>query len=209
MAFRNKKEDVFFTLFKDFADSIRVMGEKFDQFMESFPLEMEMKTDMLKALEHECDGKKHTIMNELNNSFVTPLDREDIFSLAEKTDDIADFIEDVASKFRIYNVQEMTPAALEMGKIIVEITKNVEIMYRALPEGSKSAELKKSIIALNDLEDKGDVIYRNSLSHLFREPEMDAIDIIKWKDLYELLEMAIDSGEHLADVVEGIMTKNA
>ena len=209
MSLKKRKEDLFFTRFKDYAVTLREMGEKFNEFMEAFPEDLDKNTDMLKAFESECDGKKHTIMEELYNSFVTPLDREDIFSMAEKMDDVADCIEDVSSKFRIFNVHEMTPEAAEMGKLIYEITQNIEIMFNALPDGVKNPDLRNAIIALNNLEDKGDVIYRNALTQLFRSGDMDAVDIIKWKELYELLEISIDSGEELADVVEGIMTKNA
>lgn len=209
MALKNKKENAFFTKFKDYSTTIRVMGEKFYEFVDSFPQNFEAQADMLKAFESECDGKKHGIMEELYNSFVTPFDREDIFSLAERMDDVADNIEDVASKFCIYNVHEMTPAAKEMADIIRQMTENIEIMFNSLPDGGKKDELRKSIIAINDLEDKGDVIYRNSLSQLFHDDGIDALYITKWKDLYELLEMTVDSGEELADVAEGILTKNA
>ena len=209
MALKKKKEDIFFTLFKDYALSISKMGDCFGSFIKSFPADANKNAEMLKAFESECDGKKHRITDELNNSFVTPFDREDIFALADKMDDVADFIEDIASKFLIYDIREMTEPAKEMAEIIVEVTKNIEIMLTTFTDKSKTEEVKKAVIALNNLEDKGDVIYRNTLSAIFRDSEMGVKDLIRWKDMYELLEAAVDSGEHLADVVEGIMTKNA
>ena len=207
MAIGKKKEDIFFTLFKDFTQTLGTMGDTFQNFLNSFP-DSQRSADIMKTLESECDGKKHKIIWELNESFVTPFDREDIFAIASQLDDLADYMEDIVSKFFIYNVHEMRKDAKDLGTIIVEEIALVEKLFLALPDNKLRDTIHECVIGLNNLEDQGDAIFRRSLSILFHE-ETNPIEIIKWKELIELLEDAIDAGEHLADTVEGILTKNA
>lgn len=207
MAFKQKKEDVFFTLFKDFAAELSIMGKQFEAFCQSFDPEGK-SAEIMKDMESQCDSKKHIIINELNDSFVTPFDREDIFTIAGQLDDVADLMEDIMCKFHLYNIPVLREEALQLVNIIVKETAQIGELFKALPDSKKGYEVKESIISLNNLEDQGDIIYRESLGKLFRE-ESDPVEILKWKDLYELLENAIDAGEHLADTVEGIMAKNA
>lgn len=207
MALKKKKEDIFFTLFKDYTRTLASMGEHFSTFIKNYP-DTERSAEIMKSLESECDGKKHKIIWELNESFVTPFDREDIYTIAGQLDDMADFMEDIVSKFYIYNVSVMRKDARELGSIIVEEIALVEKLFQALPDMKNSTEAKECIIGLNNLEEQGDTIYRRALSTLFKE-ELNPLEVIKWKELYELLEAAIDAGEHLADSVEGTLTKYA
>ena len=207
MAFGKKTEDIFFTLFKDYAAELSIMGKEFENMCTNFS-KTGKGAEIMKDFESQCDSKKHIIINQLNDSFVTPFDREDIFAIAGQLDDIADFMEDIACKFMLYNLDFLREEALQLSGIIVKMTSQVNALFKALPESKKGYEVKEAIISINDLEDKGDIIYRNALARLFRE-ETDPIEVIKWKDLYEILENCIDAGEHLADTVEGIMAKNA
>lgn len=207
MSIGKKKEDIFFTLFKDFSAELSIMGKEFGNICSSFASDKK-SADIMKDFESRCDSKKHIIINQLNDSFITPFDREDIFAIAGLLDDIADYIEDIVCKFGLFNVNTIREDALQLVEIIMKITNQISMLFIALPESKKGYEVKEAIISLNDLEDQGDIIYRNSLARLFRE-ESDPIEIIKWKEIYELLEDTIDAGEHLADTVEGIMSKNA
>ena len=207
MGLRQKKEDVFFTMFKGYSKTLLEMGHKFDEFIDTYP-GSESATVEMKNYESLCDTKKHEIITELNDSFVTPFDREDIYAIAGQLDDIADYIEDIVSKFGIYDVSQMRDDAKTLSKILVKLTEQVDMLFQALPESKKTSEVRDAIIRINDLEDQGDVIYRNALSYLFKN-EKDAVEIIKWNEMYEMIENAIDSAEHLADTIEGILTKNA
>lgn len=207
MALGKKKEDIFFTLFKDFAAEISIMGKEFGSFCDTFASDSNA-AEIMKDFESQCDSKKHIIINQLNDSFVTPFDREDIFTLAGQLDDISDYMEDIACKFGLYNVSTLRDDARQFISIIVRMTAQISVLFKALSEPKKSYEVKEAIISLNALEDEGDAVFRKALARLFRE-EKDPIEVIKWKDLYELLEDTIDSGEHLADTVEGIMAKYA
>ncbi len=206
MAF-NKKEDIFFTLFKDFSEALCAMGNDFSDIMKNYP-HVENAADRMKEYESTCDDKKHSIIHKLNDSFVTPFDREDLFTLASQLDDLADYMEDIVSKLEIYNITSMRHEALELSDILVEITHQVNDLFHALPDSKKDRKAVEAVIRINGLEDKGDYVYRQALRKLFHD-EKDTLEILKWRELYKLLEDAIDSGEHLADTVEGILTKNA
>lgn len=207
MAFKRKKEDIFFTMFKDFADSLVEMGESFSKVINDYGNAEEQIAE-LKTLESECDVKKHKILGQLNESFITPFDREDIVLIADQLDDIADYMEDIANKFVIYDVKVLREDAVEMGNIIVESTLHVKIIFDGLADSKKSDTTKAAIIEINRLENIADAIFRRAIAKLFRE-EKDPVEIIRWNGLYEGFEDALDACEHLADSVEGVMMKNA
>ena len=213
--FGKKKEDEFFTMFREYATAIQQMGEVFGTVLKEYegadagseapdadPI------TRLKEMESECDTKIHTILDKLNASFVTPFDREDIFVMVRQMDDVADFIEDTASKLRIYNVQSMQEDALEMGDILVESTEQIKVLFDLLPDNKKMEETKVAIRRINHLENAGDAVHRRALSRLFRE-ETNAVELVRWKDIYDLLDDTLDACEHLADTVKGVITKNA
>ena len=125
-------------------------------------------------------------------------------------------MEDIASKFVIYDVSSLRDDAVEIGNVIVDAIKQVEVLFITLPKADKTAdtkngnisEAKNAIIEINRLENLGDAIYRRALTKLFRD-DIPPVEIIKWKDLYEGLEETLDACEHLADTVEGVIMKNA
>ncbi len=207
MAFKRKREDIFFIMFKDFAEALVEMGESFGKVINDYG-NAEDQIAELKALESECDVKKHKILGQLNESFITPFDREDIVLIADQLDDIADYMEDIANKFVIYDVKVLREDAVEMGNIIVESTLHVKIIFDGLADSKKSDATKTAIVEINRLEDLADAIFRRAIAKLFRE-EKDPVEIIRWNGIYEGLEDALDACEHLADSVEGVMMKNA
>ncbi|MDD7307508.1 MAG: DUF47 family protein [Eubacteriales bacterium] len=207
MAIRSRKESIFFVMFRDFAASLTGMGEDFAAIINDYS-NVERTIAAMKMAESECDSKCHDILQELNESFVTPFDREDIFAIANQMDDLADYMEDIASKFTIYEIKALRGDAVEMGNIIADATKQVKILFDELPHPKKNEEAKAAIVEINRLENIGDAVFRRALNKLFKE-EKDPVEIIKWKDLYEGLEDALDACEHLADTVKGVMVKNA
>ena len=202
-----KKEDAFFTMFREYAAAIQQMGDVFGTVLREYE-HSEDAIARLKEMESECDTRSHQILDKLNASFVTPFDREDIYALASQLDDVADYIEDAASKFRIYNIQSLQDDAVEIGNVMIESTDQIVILFDALPDKKRLDEVKNAIRRLNHLENEGDAVHRRALSRLFRE-ETDAIELLRWKDIYDLLEDALDACEHLADTVKGVITKNA
>ena len=223
--FGKKKEDEFFTMFREYATDIQQMGEVFGTVLKEYegtdagsevpsgeaPSSEAPAADpitRLKEMESECDTMIHQILDKLNASFVTPFDREDIFVMVRQMDDVADFIEDTASKLRIYNVQSMQEDAMEMGNILVESTEQIKVLFDLLPDNKKMEETKVAIRRINHLENAGDAVHRRALSRLFRE-ETNAVELVRWKDIYDLLDDTLDACEHLADTVKGVITKNA
>lgn len=207
MAFGKKKEDVFFILFRDFVETLVAMGDNFSKIINNYH-NIERSIADMKMSESECDVKSHKILQELNESFITPFDREDIFAIANQLDDLADYIEDTSSKFMIYDISELRDDAVEMGNIITDAIGQVEILFDNLSNIKKTDKSKQAIVEINHLENIGDAVFRRALTKLFKE-EADPIEIIKWKDIYENLEDTLDACEHLADTVEGVMVKNA
>lgn len=207
MGIRSKKESIFFVMFKDFAQSLVKMGDDFANIINDYNNVERAIADM-RMTENECDSRCHDILQELNESFVTPFDREDIFTIANQMDDIADYIEEVAGKLTIFEIKSLRNDAVEMGNIISDATKQVKILFDEITNPKKAEEAKTAIVEINRLENIGDEVYRRALNKLFKE-EKDPVEIIKWKDLYEGLEDALDACEHLADTVRGVMVKNA
>ena len=207
MLFGKKKEDPFFVMLREYAAELTAMAEVFDGFIARYPA-VEGVADELKRFESACDGRKHAVVHELYNSFVTPFDREDIFTLADQLDDLADYMEEIACRFYIYNVTAMRPEAAEMGRLLTRMVRAVERMMSNLGDKKTDGPARTAIVEINDLENEGDVLYRRALAALFRE-EAAPLDVIRWKNLYETMENALDAGEHLADTVEGIFAKNA
>ena len=207
MVFGKKKEDVFFAMFRDFAKAIADMGDQFGSIINSYQ-NIERAVADMKMAERECDGRSHKILERLNESFVTPFDREDIYSIVGQLDDIADYLEDTSSKFIIYDVKELRQDAVELGNTIVDACHQIESLFDVLPDQKSADKVREGIIMINRLENLGDEIFRRALTKMFHD-EKDPIEIIRWKDIYETLENTLDACEHLADTVEGVMMKNA
>lgn len=206
MIFERKKENQFLKLFKDFADTLDQMGNDFGSIIRNYENVERAIADM-KMTETECDEVSHAILDELNKSFITPFDREDIFTIANQLDDIADYLEDTASKLQIYDVDHIKNDAMEMADLIDDATSKIKILFDILPESKKTCKITEIIIEINRLENLGDAVFRRALWKLFRDEE-DPIEIIRWKDIYENLENTLDACEHLADTLRGVVIKN-
>lgn len=207
MAIGRKKEDVFFTMFRDFADALVEMGGQFSTIFNDYQMVSRAMADM-KIAESECDVRLHEIIQKLNESFITPFDREDICTIANQLDDLADYLEETVSKLVIYDIAELRDEAVEMGNVLTDAVGQIKIMFDNLPDTKKREKVKASVVEINRLENIADSIYRTAISRLFKE-EKDPVNIIKWKDIYETLEDTLDACEHLADTVEGVIIKNA
>lgn len=201
------KEEKFFVMFKDMAqiivDGAKLLKDMLDDF--NNPEECYHK---IKDMEHKGDLQTHEIIRKLNKSFITPFDREDIYSLASGLDDILDLV-DAASKCLFnYNVQNITPEAKELGFIIL---KSCETVYKAislLTGNNKIEHIAEFCVEVNSLENEADHVRLGAIGKLFRE-EKDPIELIKWKEIYETLEQVTDKCEYVANVLESVVLKNA
>jgi len=157
-------------------------------------------------LEHQGDSITHEIMALLHSTFVTPFDREDIANLAHTLDDVTDLIHAAADDMVIYKIDRFTDRAKELAETIVQAATTIE---RAMPLLEKRSEIKNVLrhcVEINRYENEADRIYRAAMGELFDHP-MEVTDIIKWREIYEHLEMAVDRCEDVADVLEGIAIK--
>lgn len=202
-----KKEDIFFTLFKEQMDKIITAGEAFVDLVNDYN-DVNEKIARIKTIETECDIQTHKILKKLNGSFITPFDREDIYEITRENDDIVDSIEEVANRFGVFDVKTVRPEAIEMADLILQAIKELNKLFEHLPEVKKPVVLMEQIIEVNRIENEGDVVYRKALATLFRT-EKDPIEIIKWKHLYEQLEASLDSCENVANMIEGVVMKYA
>lgn len=167
----------------------------------------------LHDLEHAGDEIGHRIYEQLNKTFLTPLDREDIISLYSAIDDVTDLVHSSADLMAVYKVASVPPIAAQMSDCIVGC---MEEVVKAVPNLRKRANLAKmlpSIIQINSLENKADDLRRDGLGELFSHPEdavgINLLNIIKWRDIYEEMEQATDKAEDIADVLRGLAIKNA
>ena len=207
MAGAKKKEDEFFQLLMEFAGKIVGVGESFQDLVTNYE-KVEEKVAAIKVMETECDMETHKILSALNASFITPFDREDIYSMAKEMDDIVDGLEEVANRMIVFDVKAMRPEAVNMTNCIMQAIRELEVLFKHLPESRKNNVVKEQVIEVNRIENEGDVIYRRALTDLFHN-EKDPIELIKWNYLFEQLELCIDSCESVANIVEGVVMKNA
>jgi len=202
-----KKEDIFFDLFIESSAKVIIVGETFLDLVHNYE-NVEDKVSNLKVLETDCDMQAHKILKKLNESFITPFDREDIYNIARDMDDIVDCIEEVANRFVVFDVKEMRPEAIVMSDLIMQSIRELDVLFKHLKEIKLNTIVREQIIEVNRIENEGDIIYRRALTKLFKN-EKDPIEIIKWKQLYELLEESMDSCENVANIVEGLVMKHA
>lgn len=202
-----KKEDEFFQLLIEFSGKIIKSGEAFCDLINDYT-NVEEKVAGMKVMETECDMQAHKILAALRASFVTPFDREDIYEITNEMDAIVDSLEEVANRFVVFDVKELKPEAIQMTENIMQAIRELEVLFKHLSEIKKNNVVKEQIIEINRIENEGDILYRSALAKLFRE-EKDPIELIKWKHLYEQLEHSVDSCEHVANIIEGVVTKYA
>ena len=159
-------------------------------------------------LEHQGDVITHQIMEQLHRTFVTPLDREDIALLAHSLDDMMDFIEGAANAMLLYGVAQPTNWARELAAIIVKMIDRLDKVMPRLRHKKQMKRMLEGCVEMNRLENEADEVFRRAITELFTNTP-DPVEIIKWREIYELLESATDRGEDVADVLEGVVLKYA
>ena len=196
------KEHDYFRLFSELAANLDAAAQLLVKFMN----DGDRENVAAAILEHEHVGDKivHDIVRRLNKSFITPIDREDIYDLVATADEVLDNIEEAVGLVLIYRVEEITVYAKQQADVIAKAT---PILRECMDALAKPKGLDEKVIAVNSLENDGDRIERQAIASLF-EGDTKCTDIIKWKDIYETLEAAIDECEHVANVIESIVLKH-
>lgn len=161
----------------------------------------------LERIEHDTDQITHEIMEKLNTTFVTPIDREDIHELTAALDDVVDFIEAATESMVLYKIKATTPELKEIADVILKQAEEINYLMPKLKD-LKHAQVMKHCIEINRLENEGDRILREAVARLFEEKK-DPLDVIKWRDILDYLETATDKCEDVAVIIEGIVLKHA
>jgi predicted phosphate transport protein (TIGR00153 family) len=199
------KEEKFFDLFDEGAKNLVKTTQVFAEMVEKWE-NVPAKARQIKELEHYGDEITHRVVALLHSTFVTPIDREDIAHLAEHIDDVLDCIEDAATCMSMYEVARPTARCQELAKILVKITAEVGVAIPKLRNRNELHKLPESCIEMNRLENEADAVARSALAELFHE-QTDIADVIKWREIYQYMEMATDRCEDIANVLEGVMIK--
>ena len=199
------KEEQYFGLFRQMTSHIYDAASKLAEMLAGAPADFKTHLDSIKAIEHECDELTHSISKKLNTSFITPFDREDIYMLSGALDDIVDLIDDAARAVVMYNVRETTDYARQFGDVIQRMAVQLHEVVSTL---ERPAGIAPRLVEIHRLENEGDDLYHEAIGDLF-QGEPDAIRIIRWKDIYDKLEAAVDRCEQAANIIETVIIKHA
>ena len=200
------REEKFFDLFEELADKIEDGGKLFMDMLEHYDT-AERKVVKLKELEHEADVITHRTYEKMHTTFLTPLDREDIYALVNKMDSILDMIEASAVRMFLYKIKEPAKAIIDQTKILNTAIAKIKMIVHGLRDMKHARMILDACVEINTLENEGDVVLRTTMANLF-EHEQDTRELIKWKEIFERIEEAIDVCEDVSNIVEGIVLKH-
>jgi uncharacterized protein len=199
------RDRAYFELFEEAGRNATLAADLLERLLENFPDSGELAGE-IRQCEHEGDRITHDIIDRLNHTFVTPIDREDILALSSALDDIVDYTEEVADYLGLYRIEAPMDQAISLAHVLSmacqEIGKAIPLLRGFKPE------ISEHTVEVNRLENEGDRITREAVASLF-DARIDPMVVIRWKDIFERLEAAIDSTEHVADILYGIVIKNS
>jgi len=198
------REQKFFRMFADVSENL-IEGARLLHDMLKNPVDLQSRTKRLQEVEHRGDEMTHSIIRMLNQTFITPFDREDIHRLTSSLDDVLDFVNGAAVRMALYRITAPPPAAADLAALIV-------LQSEELSKGVSLLESNKKVLdhcaEVNRLENEADRVSRRAIAELF-DQERDPIQLIKIKELYEVLETATDKAEDAANVLEAVVLKSA
>jgi predicted phosphate transport protein (TIGR00153 family) len=198
------KDREFFDLFEEAAGNIVRASDLLDRMLADYPDHADLARDIL-ICEQEGDRITHDIIQRLNNTFVTPIDREDILELASALDDVVDYTEEAADYLGLYRIEAPMVQAQQLAHVLLQASRQLS---EAMPRMRDFRDISHYTVEVNRLENDGDRIVREAIASLF-DTGIDPMVVIRWKDIFERLEDAIDATEHVANVLEAIVIKNA
>jgi predicted phosphate transport protein (TIGR00153 family) len=197
------RNEQFFDLFKELTDEIRAAGLMLEALLAADPPDGP-KVDLIKDAEHRCDALTHDAIQRLHRTFVTPFDREDLYAMSTSLDNVMDAIDHAASLVRLYQITAVRPGARELAHVV---SGSADRLHAAMEALATRRPVQPHTVEINRLENEADRIYQEAIRQLF-EGERDPIVIIKWKELFDVLEQITDACEDVANVIEGIVVKH-
>jgi uncharacterized protein len=197
------KEDHYFALFSQMTVKIQEAAALLVELLQGSDENFDSLSKKIKSVEHECDEITHSVTTKLNKSFITPFDREDIYTLSVALDDVCDYIDAAARAVVMYNIHESDPFAVELAVVLQKQT--VEI-HGAVSHLKTAKGMEQHLLDIQRLENDADEVYFRAMAALFKNS--DAVKIIKWKELYEILEHGTDRCESVGNIIESIVLKH-
>jgi predicted phosphate transport protein (TIGR00153 family) len=196
------REESFFDLFEDMAKKVQQGAEELLDLLKNYT-DLDRKAGRVLDIEHEGDEITHEVIRRLNTTFITPFDREDIHRLASSMDDVLDHIEAVAEYLQLHRIEEPLK---QMVALAETLTQAARITAESIPKLRRMKDMEDYWIEINRLENEGDRYYRRTIAELF-SGDYRAMDVLKWKDICEEIEQAIDRLEDVANTIESIVLK--
>ena len=200
------RDERFFDLFEEASGVLVTGAETLHEMLSDFD-HAEKYRQRIADLEHQGDSIIHAVMDKLNRTFVTPLDAEDIRTIANRLDDVIDYTQAAAERLILYCIDTPHHAALDLTGVLVLTTQEVQKVVAMLRDLSNRKAILQHCIEINRLENAGDKIYREALSEMFRHG--DLMLLMRWKEIFEQIEQAIDQCEDLADAIESVVVKHS
>ncbi len=200
------REEKFFDLFEELADKIDEGGKLFLDMLLHYD-SFESRLAKLKEIEHEADVITHRTYEKMHTTFLTPIDREDIYALVNKMDSILDMTEAAAIRMSLYKIKAPKEELFQQARILNEATAKVKMIVCGLRDMKNAKMILDACVEINTLENDGDQVLRMTMAKLF-EHETDPFELIKWKEIFERFEEALDICEDVSNIVEGIVLKN-
>ena len=201
------RKDEFVAMFDTSIRNVHECAQALLDLLEHFE-DVPNKVRRIKNLEHAGDEHTHRILEKLAQKFITTLDREDIQRMASRLDDVIDAMDTAANRIMLYRIEKITEDAKAFGRVLVKATSLLVDAFVHLEDLKHSGAILNSCVEVHTQENEGDRLLQHALAGLF-EGELAAGDIIKWKDVYEIMELATDECEDVADVLQTIVLKNA
>ena len=201
------KEEGFFDILEEASENVVKGAKAFRELVSHWSLDSEL-IPQIREIEHEGDRMTHEVIDRLNRTFITPIDREDIHDLAKELDDVIDIIQATMDRMQLYRIETSSPVLVQMVEVLLKSTEVVDKAIKSLRDMKHTRSTLDFCIEVNRLENEGDAIFKTALGNLFSE-KRDVLDIIRWKEVYEAAEFANDKCEDIANIIEGIIVKNA
>jgi uncharacterized protein len=198
------RDRIYFELFEEAGQNVQRASDLLDLMLSNYPDSKSLAAEIL-ICEQEGDRITHDIIDRLNHTFVTPIDREDILALASALDDIVDYTEEVADYLGLYKIEAPMDQAIKLAHVLKMASRQIS---EAIPRLRGFRDISPYTVEINRLENDGDRITREAVASLF-DGGIDPMVVIRWKDLFERLEAAIDATERVANILEGIVIKNS
>lgn len=203
----SRKEDQFYDMMHTLSKDVLATVTLWNEITRGWP-ETKDRIPEVAALEIRCDADENAILDELNTSFITPFDREDLDDIARNLGEVGDLAEGTSARYDIFDVHVMIPEAAQMTQLVVDCMKEMVILFEHFHDFNKDPLVREQAKKVGMIEDEGDLIYRNALGRIFNEPD-DPIHVLKWKSLLDPMERTLDYCKAVTNTVLAVIMKNA